>query len=231
MRRLAALCLTLASLAAGQGPLGYVHGLVARGEYALARITLQDAVQTHPTEAWRLLAEIALIEGRLEEAARALEAARKAGLDAGPYYWLQGRLALAQGDYAKAWSALRAAVIYTGNARYALDWGLAGLVQGDAARATQGFAKAQRAGADGQAAYLEGLALLAQDPEAALERFRQAMRDLPPEHPVALEARYWAGRALERLGRVREARAVYRGLLRIDPDNALAQAALDRVGP
>ena len=231
MRRLAALLLTLLGLAAAQDTLGYIRDLVARGEYALARITLQDALQTHPTEAWRLLAEIALIEGRLEEAARALEAARKAGLDAGPYYWLRGRLALAQGDYAKAWSALRAAVIYTGRARYALDWGLVGLAQGDAERATQGFAKAQRAGADGQAAYLEGLALLAQDPEAALERFRQAMRALPPEHPVALEARYWAGRALERLGRVREAREAYRALVRLVPDDALAQEALGRLGP
>ncbi len=214
-----------------QGDLGYARNLIARGEYALAVVTLQKELARRPAEAWGLLAQAYLFEGERDEAAKALEQAERFGWKGAELYWLKGWLSFYRGDLEAAGTNFLRAAALSREPRYALDWGIATLLRAGPEEAREALETARGRGREGEAAFLEGLGLFAGDPEAALTRFQTAYRTLPLQHPVALQARYWAGRALERLGRVREAREAYRALLRLVPDDALAQEALGRLGP
>jgi len=223
----AALC----SAALALGDLNYAGQLIERGEYALAAVTLKKQLKDYPVEARYLLAEVYMLEGQLSEATMYLEAAREQGLDETRYYALRGRLALLKGDWDTAWASLRSAVALSGLKRYALDWGMVGLAQGNLERARLGFEKAQRAGAVAEGEFLEGLALLASDPKAALGRLRSAQAELSAESPLKPQVIYWQARALERLGQINEARSTLRFLLRTYPDYGPAREALNRLGP
>ena len=213
------------------GDLNYARQLIERGEYALAAVTLKKQLKDYPVEARYLLAEVYLLEGQLGDATMYLEAAREQGLDETRYYAVRGRLALLKGDWDTAWASLRSAVALSGLERYALDWGLVGLAQGNLDRAKLGFEKAQRAGAVAAAEFLEGLAFMASSPETALIKLRSAQAELPAESPLKPQVIYWQARALERLGKTNEARSTLRFLLRTYPEYGPAREALNRLGP
>jgi len=211
--------------------LNYAQQLIERGEYALAAVTLKKQLKDYPVEARYLLAEVYMLEGQLNDATMYLEAAREQGLDNTRYYALRGRLALLRGDWDTAWASLRSAVALSGLKRYALDWGLVGLAQGNIERAKLGLEKAQRAGAVAEAEFLQGLALLASSPNDALVKLRTAQAELPAESPLKPQVIYWQARALERAGQINEARSTLRFLLRTYPDYGPARTALNRLGP
>ncbi len=219
------------SAALALGDLNYARQLIERGEYALAAVTLKKQLKDYPVEARYLLAEVYMLEGQLSDAIMYLEAAREQGLDETRYYAVRGRLALLNGAWDTAWASLRSAVALSGLERYALDWGLVGLAQGNLERAKLGFEKAQRAGAAAEAEFLEGLALLAGNPQSALMKLRAAQAELSAESPLKPQAIYWQARALERLGEINEARSTLRFLLRTYPDYGPAREALNRLGP
>ncbi len=219
------------ALAQQEDPLAYADQLIRNGEYALAVIALEKQLSAHPKEAARLLGVVYLYEGEYDRALRWLERARSEGLRDADYYWLKGRIEVARGNWGAAWSALRSAVALDPQPGYALLWGVAGLAQGDTERALLGLGKASRSGAQVGAAFLEGLALLAEDPEAALKKLRAAQAEMDPGDPRKPQVIYWQARALERLGRAGEARSTLRFLLRTYPGYGPAQDALNRLGP
>jgi tetratricopeptide (TPR) repeat protein len=225
------LVVALWSAALALADLNYARQLIERGEYALAAVTLKKQLKDYPVEARYLLAEVYMLEGQLGDATMYLEAAREQGLDETRYYALRGRVALLKGDWDAAWASLRSAVALSGLKRYALDWGMVGLAQGNLERAGLGFEKAQRAGAVAEGEFLEGLALLASDPKATLGRLRAAQAELSAESPLKPQVIYWQARALERLGQINEARSTLRFLLRTYPDYGPAREALNRLGP
>ena len=223
--------LVLGSLVLAAGGLNYARQLIERGEYALAAVTLKKQLEDYPVEARYLLAEVYMLEGQLGDATMYLEAAREQGLDETRYYAIRGRLALLKGDWDAAWASLRSAVALSGQKRYALDWGLVGLAQGNLERAKLGFEKAQRAGAVAEAKFLQGLALLATNPKVSLDKLRAAQAELAAESPLKPQVIYWQARALERLGQINEARSTLRFLLRTYPDYGPARESLNRLGP
>jgi tetratricopeptide (TPR) repeat protein len=218
-------------LALALGRLNYARQLINHGEYALAAVTLKKQLHDYPMEARYLLAEVYLLEGDSSEATKYLQAAREQGLDDTRYYALRGRMALLKGDWDTAWASLRSAVALSGLPRYALDWGLVGLAQGNLQRAKLGFEKAQRAGARAEAQFMEGLSMLATNPKGALSLFRSAQAALSTESPLKPQTIDWQARALERLGQINEARSTLRFLLRSYPDYDPAREDLNRLGP
>ena len=211
--------------------LSYIHELIYNGEYALAIITLKKQLNLYPIEASYLLGEVYFYEGAFDRATSWLERARAAGLRDAKYYWLKGRIEAARGNWDAAWSALRSAVALDPQPDYALLWGVAGLAQGDVERALLGLERAGRSGAVAGAAFLEGLALIAEDPAAALEKLRAAQAEMDSGDPRKPQVIYWQARALELLGRPGEARSTLRFLLRTYPGYGPAQEALNRLGP
>ncbi len=231
MRWIFAYLLLFSAAQAATPDFQYARQLIQRGEYALATVTLKKQLQEDPLEARALLAEVHLYEGDVNAALRYLESARQLGLSEKRYYALRGRIALLQGEWDAAWSALRSAVALDPQPDYALLWGVTGLAQGDTERALLGLGKASRSGAQVEAAFLEGLALLAEDPEAALKKLRAAQAEMDPGDPRKPQVIYWQARALERLGRPGEARSTLRFLLRTYPGYGPARDALNRLGP
>jgi len=233
MRRygLALLALVAIAVARAASDLSYAAQLIQRGEYALAEVTLKKQLEAFPAEARALLARAYMLEGAFGEATRYLEAAREKGLEEPRYYALKGRIAAMQGKWNTAWAALRSAVALSGGADDALYWGSVGLAQGNLDRARLGFDKAEREGAPAKAAFLRGLALLPFEPNRALEELRSAQTRLDSEDPLKPQAIYWQARALERLGRVKEARSTLRFLLRSYPGYGPARDELNRLGP
>ena len=222
---------TLLALAGATGDLTYAYQLLERGEYALAEVTLKKQLEASPVEARALLAQVYMLEGAFGEATRYLEAAREKGLVEARYYALKGRIAVMQGRWNTAWAALRSAVALSGRIDDALYWGTVGLAQGNLDRALLGFGKAERAGAPARAAFLRGLALLPAEPDRALQELRAAQAQLDSEDPLKPQTIYWQARALELLGRVKEARSTLRFLLRSYPGYGPARDALNRLGP
>ncbi len=231
MYSLTTFCVLLCAVASAQADIGYAKQLIARGEYALATVTLNKQLADLPVEARALLARVYMLEGAFGEATRYLEAAREKGLAEARYYALKGRIAVMQGRWNTAWAALRSAVALSGRTDDALYWGTVGLAQGNLDRALLGFGKAERAGAPARAAFLRGLALLPAEPDRALQELRAAQVQLDSEDPLKPQAIYWQARALERLGRAGEARSTLRFLLRSYPGYGAAQDALNRLGP
>jgi len=221
----------ISSFSLAVGDLNYARQLVDHGEYALAAVTLKKQLKNFPVEARYLLADVYLREGNLKQANVYLESARELGLDETRYYALRGRMALLREDWDTAWASLRSAVALSGRRRYALDWGLVGLAQGNLDRAKLGFEKARRAGASAEGQFLEGLALLPSNAKGALALFRAAQAELSAESPLKPQVIYWQARALERLGKTSEARSTLRFLLRTYPDYGPARDALNRLGP
>ncbi len=227
----AAFAAVLVFTAAASGDLTYARQLLRRGEYALAEVTLKKQLDEFPAEGRALLVRVYLLEGDFDEATRYLEAAREKGLREAQYYALKGRIAVMRGDWDAAWAAFRSAVALSGRAVDALYWGSVGLAQGNLDRALLGFDKAGRAGATAHAAFLRGLALLPRAPARALAEFRSAQAELASEDPIKPQTIYWQARALERLGKVREARSTLRFLLRTYPGYGPAREVLNRLGP
>jgi tetratricopeptide (TPR) repeat protein len=212
-------------------PLNYAEQLIKSGEYALAELALQKQIDLHPVEAALLLSYVYLYEGDLDRAQHWLERSREAGLADAAYYWQKGRIESVRSNWSAAWAALRSAVALSPRPAYALLWGVVGLAQGDTERALLGFGKAERSGAGSSAAFLRGLTLLSDAPEQALGLFRKAQAEMRSEDPLKPQAIYWQARALERLGRVKEARSTLRFLLRSYPGYAPARDELNRLGP
>ncbi len=228
---LSLLGLLLALPVVAEEPLSYAEQLIRSGEYALAEIALEKQIADHPVAAARLLSDVYLFEGDLDRAQHWLERAREAGLDDAAYYWQKGRIESARANWSAAWAARRSAVALAPRPEYALLWGAVGLAQGDAERAQLGFGKAERSGSGASALFLQGLTLLATSPEQALAVLRRAQSELGSESPLKPQAIYWQARALERLGRVKEARSTLRFLLRSYPGYGPARDELNRLGP
>lgn len=231
LRHMLAMLVLLALPALAEEPLRYAERLVRSGEYALAEIALKKQIANYPTTAARLLSEVYFFEGDLDQAQRWLDKARDAGLADAEYYWQKGRIATVRGDWPAAWAALRSAVALDPRPEYALLWGIVGLTQGDKERALLGFGKAERSGAGSETLFLKGITLLPYAPAQALKALRDAQTELSTESPLKPQAIYWQARALERLGRVNEARSTLRFLLRSYPDYSPARDELDRLGP
>ena len=136
-----------------------------------------------------------------------------------------------RGDWSAAWASFRSAVALEGGVPEALYWGIVGAAQGDERRARLGYEKAVREGGGAAALFLEGMALVASDPSQAIELLGQAQQAIASESPLAPQAIYWQARALERLGRVKEARSTLRFLLRSYPGYGPARDELNRLGP
>ena len=232
LRFKALIVLLLLSLpAAASKDLAYARQLIGRGEYALAVVTLKKQLDSAPVESRSLLSMVYYLEGNYNEASRYLVAARRKGLDEAQFYALKGRIAFLSDDWNTAWAALRSAVALRGRKGDALYWGAVGLAQGDSERAKLGFEKAARSGADGAAIFLRGLSLLATNAQAALQDFRSAQSSLPSESPLRPQVILWQSKALDRLGKKKEARSTLRFLLRVYPGYGPAQEELNRLGP
>ncbi|MGQ9754086.1 MAG: tetratricopeptide repeat protein [Thermaceae bacterium] len=205
----------LLGLALAQG-LEQVREYLRRGQYELALTRLQG-LPPGP-EALALKGRAYLLLGNLKEAQKALEEADRVGQGVEGKR-LRGWLALEGGQHRTAQAAFQAAAMSSGLFQDALLWALA--VQMAGGPSEEALEKAEKAGGKAEAAFLRGLSLLARDPEGALAAFQKA-----GEGPFKVQALYFQGRALEALGRVPEARQLYREALRLSPDYLPARRVL-----